>query len=291
MISIITPVYNGERFIEKCIQVVIEQHCPDIEHIIIDGGSKDRTIEIIKKYAQKYSHIQWISEKDKGQSDAMNKGIKLAKGDILSILNVDDYYERNVLNRVTEIFQTLPKPSFVAGNCNIWGDEGKLIEVNKPSKLEFIDLLLGPGVNPFPMNPSAYFYHTCLHEKIGLYQVDEDYAMDVDFLLRAVQVAKLKYVDETWGNYRKFEGTKTVNDIASGQNMIRVHSLMQFHRRKLPLLQRWYVSVCYTIFYSESFNKIFYSKQFNRIKYFLHEPQELPVSIHKKIRKVLASVL
>jgi len=80
MISIITPVYNGERFIDSCIRVVIDQACLDFEHIIIDGGSTDRTVEIIKQYAEKYSHIRWISEKI-SQSDAMNKGI--ARGEIL----------------------------------------------------------------------------------------------------------------------------------------------------------------------------------------------------------------
>ena len=88
MLSIITPVLNGEQFIESCIKVVIDQSCPDCEHIIIDGNSKDRTVEIIKHYASKYSHIRWISENDKGQSDAMNKGIRMARGEIIGILNV-----------------------------------------------------------------------------------------------------------------------------------------------------------------------------------------------------------
>jgi glycosyltransferase involved in cell wall biosynthesis len=96
MISIITPVYNGEEFIESCIKVVIDQACPEVEHIIVDGGSTDQTVDIIKQYAKQYPHIRWISEKDRGQSDAINKGIAMAKGEILSILNVDDYYEPNV---------------------------------------------------------------------------------------------------------------------------------------------------------------------------------------------------
>jgi glycosyltransferase involved in cell wall biosynthesis len=112
MISVITPVYNGEQFIAACIQVVIDQQCPDVEHIIIDGGSNDQTVDIIKRYAEQYSHIRWLSEKDQGQSDAMNKGITMAKGEIIAILNVDDDYEANVLNHITEIFKPLPEPSF-----------------------------------------------------------------------------------------------------------------------------------------------------------------------------------
>jgi len=73
--------------------------------------------------------------------------------------------------------------------------------------LKLTDLLLGFNVNQYPVNPSAYFYHT-LHQQIGYYKVDEHYVMDVDFLLRAIQVATVKYVDETWGNFREIEGTK-----------------------------------------------------------------------------------
>ncbi|MDF5711529.1 MAG: glycosyltransferase [Nostoc sp. S4] len=78
MISVITPVYNGEKFIESCLQVVIKQNFSEVEHIIVDGGSTDKTIDIIKHYANQYSHIRWISEKDRGQSDAINKGIYLS---------------------------------------------------------------------------------------------------------------------------------------------------------------------------------------------------------------------
>jgi len=276
MISVITPVYNGERFIEACIKVVIEQNCPDVEHIILDGGSTDGTVDIIKHHAEKYSHIRWISEKDKGQSDAMNKGIAMAKGEILAILNVDDYYEPNVLNRVSSIFKVLPEPSLLVGNCNIWEDDGKLSEINKPNKLKFTDLLLGPCVTPLPMNPSAYFYHTSLHQTIGLYEVVEHYAMDIDFLLRAVQVATTKYVDEIWGNYRKIEGTKTVTDIASGQNMLRLNSLMRSYRQKLPLFERWYIEIGSLVFNTDIYRII---------KYFWHHPNELSLSFKSKVMK------
>jgi glycosyltransferase involved in cell wall biosynthesis len=239
MISVITPVYNGERFIEDCIKVVIEQECSDVEHIIIDGDSTDRTVDIIKDYAGKYPHIRWISEKDNGQSDAMNKGIVMAKGEVLGILNVDDFYEPDVLNRVLEIFRSLPKPSLLVGNCNVWDEEGNIICVNKPANLNFFDLLTGfEHVNPFPWNPSAYFYHTYLHQQIGLYQVDEHYIMDLDFILRAVQIATVKYIDVIWGNFRLIKGTKTFNDQQSGQSDYRFSNLLRQYRKKLALFQQ-----------------------------------------------------
>ncbi|MBP5973267.1 glycosyltransferase [Brasilonema sp. CT11] len=240
MISVITPVYNGEKFIESCIKVVIDQNCTDVEHIIVDGGSTDRTVEIIKQYAEMYPHIRWISEKDKGQSDAMNKGIAMARGEKLSVLNVDDYYESNVLNRVIEIFKSIPEPSFVVGNCNVWDDSGNLFLLNKPRNLSLVNWLSKPFFeeNVYPVNPSAYFYHTSLHKKVGLYDVDEHYAMDLDFIVRAIQVASVKYVDENWGNFRFIEGTKTFNDIKKGESNLRINNILQKYQKKLPIYIR-----------------------------------------------------
>jgi glycosyltransferase involved in cell wall biosynthesis len=242
MLSIITPVYNGDRFIEDCIKVVIEQQCHDVEHLIIDGGSSDRTVEIIKDYADRYPHIRWISEPDQGQSDAMNKGIQIAKGKILAILNVDDYYEPNVLNRVLELFATLPEPSLLVGNCQTWDHQHQLLGINRPQKLTLTDLLIY-DINPHPVNPSAYFYHISLHHKIGLYKVNEEFAMDLDFLLRAVQVAHVKYVDEIWGNYRYIPGTKTFNDITEGSSRDRAQRIFHHYKQRLSPWQRWQVSL------------------------------------------------
>ncbi|AKG20953.1 glycosyltransferase family 2 protein [Calothrix sp. 336/3] len=265
MITVITPVYNGEKFIEKCIQVVINQNCPDVEHIIVDGASKDRTVEIIKQYAEKYPHIRWVSEKDQGQSDAMNKGIAMAKGEILAILNVDDYYEPNILNKVAEILINLPKPSLLVGNCNIWDGEGNLLSINKPSKLKLQDLLMGWKINQMPANPSAYFYHKNIHEIIGLYNTSENYAMDLDFILKAVQVANIKYIDETWGNFRLHENTKTYNSIQSGNTMTDMHRIMRLYRKNLPLLSRLFTAIKYE----------FYYHIYDKLRFYFENPQKI----------------
>jgi glycosyltransferase involved in cell wall biosynthesis len=275
VISVITPVYNGERFIASCIQGVIAQHCPEIEHLIIDGGSSDRTVAIIQQYAAQYSHIRWVSERDRGQSDAMNKGIALAKGNIIAMLNVDDYYEPDVLKQVQMWFQTLPEPSLLVGNCQIWDTQGNLQFVNKPKKLKFTDILLGPAVNPFPLNPSAYFYHRSLHQQIGLYNLDEHYTMDVDFLLRALQVTHVQYVDQTWGNYRQIEGTKTVEDIHSGQSSQRVDRLMEKYRQSLPQIQRYAIAAAY------QFYKIV---DWQRYQYFLDAPEQILPTLDRKLK-------
>ncbi len=240
MISIITPVYNGEKFIEFCIRNVIAQNSPLVEHIIIDGGSTDRTVEIIKQYAENYPHIRWLSEKDEGQSHAMNKGIKMARGEILGILNADDFYEPNVLNRILDLFGELLEPDLLVGNCNLWDDEEKITYINKPKDLRIGSLLFERS--DFPYNPSAYFYHKSLHQKVGLYKVDEHYGMDIDFLIKAIQVAKVKYMDEIWGNYRHIEGTKTFINKQSDQYDNRHKRILLEHRRKLPLIRAWQIT-------------------------------------------------
>lgn len=271
MLSIITPVYNSERFIAACIETVIEQHCFDLEHIIVDGGSTDRTIEIIQQYADRYSHLRWQSEPDRGQSDAMNKGIAMAKGDIMGVLNVDDAYEPDVLNRIADRFKTLPEPTLLVGNCNIWDDSGRLIEVNKPTKLGLFDLVIGVNVNPYPCNPAAYFYHTSLHQKIGFYQLDDHYSMDLDFILNAVQAANIVYVDQIWGNYRRLEGTKTVNDMKNGYMNQRVIQLLKDYRKDLPLLQQMQLAL---------------RDRWATATYFLKKPQALPDAIKAKLFKL-----
>jgi glycosyltransferase involved in cell wall biosynthesis len=218
---------------------VIEQKCSDAEHIIVDGGSMDGSVETIIKYADRFSYIRWISEKDKGQSNAMNKGISMAKGNIVGILNVDDYYEPNVLNRVIEIFKTLPEPGFAAANCNVWDDDAVLQFVNKPAHIKFSDLMIGDeSIHPFPMNSSAYFYHKSLHDVIGLYNEEEHFVLDTDFILRAVQHASIKYFDEIWGNYRLIKGTKTYNDIADGKIDKRYHDILQSYRNNLSFFAK-----------------------------------------------------
>jgi glycosyltransferase involved in cell wall biosynthesis len=240
-ISIITPVFNGIRFIEFCIQNVIDQKCDGAEHVIMDGGSQDGTVEIIRKYAAQYPHIRWTSGPDHGQSDAMNKGIASAAGDILGFLNVDDYYESGVLSEVLPMFKRLPEPALLVGNCNVWDDHGKLLSISKPAHISLLNLLKGKYDEAFPMNPSAYFYHKSLHQRIGPYETTEHFGMDVHFVFKAVQNAHVTYVDKTWGNYRYLESTKTFSDVQSGMNETRVRAITGHYRRQQPIYIRAYL--------------------------------------------------
>lgn len=266
-LSIITPVYNGRRFIEACICNVIDQQCPAVEHIIVDGSSTDGTAEVIKRYAEKYPHIRWISENDNGQSDAMNKGIRMAEGSIIGFLNYDDYYVADVLNRILALSSNLVEPSLVVGNCNCVDEHNTIQYVNKPKKLQLKDLLLGYDVNPFPINPSAYFYHRSLHDKVGYYKTDENFVMDIDFLLRAVTKAHVVYFDEVWGNHRRHAAAKTVQTIIDGSIKVREHHLMETTLSALPVHERIWISLKRYYYY-----KIKQNRFYARVKRYLSNP-------------------
>jgi len=238
-LSVITPVYNGKRFIESCLQSVISQNCPQAEHLLIDGASTDGTVEIIERYAGRHPHIRWVSEKDRGQSSAMNKGIAMSRGKIIGILNADDYYEPGLLPRILKIFDTLPDPSFLAGNCRVFKDDGSVWYINKPSRLNVSDILIGGVNNQFPHNPASYFYHKSLHDKIGHFDESDHYAMDLDFIMRALFSAHFQYVNEIWGNYRFLKGTKTYIAKENSQLQLNKMRVMDLYLKKLPLIEQW----------------------------------------------------
>ena len=219
--SIITPVYNGEKFISQCIESVAAQNCAGVEHIIVDGGSSDRTVHIVRQKAAAHPHLRWISEPDRGQSDALNKGIGMARAEYIGILNVDDFYEPGALSCVAAIIKNLPCPRFIVGACNVLTTGDKLVEVNRPSVLRFENLMIDEAKWPFPYNPSAYFYPKSVHDVVGLYNIEEHFAMDFEFILAVVQAIKPLYIDTVLGNFRLTPGTKTFDSIRDGSNRTR----------------------------------------------------------------------
>jgi len=125
LVSVITPSFNQAQYIEATIQSVITQEYPNIEYLVVDGGSTDETVEIIKKYEAKIAW--WVSEKDKGQTDAINKGFGRAKGKILAWLNSDDTYEPGAISNAVKYLIDHPDVGMVYGDCNFINENGKVI--------------------------------------------------------------------------------------------------------------------------------------------------------------------
>jgi glycosyltransferase involved in cell wall biosynthesis len=200
-ISIITPVLNGSKFIEDAIKSVLSQEYEDFEHIIIDGGSTDGTQDIIKKYP----HTILISEPDTGQSNAMNKGFKLATGDIIGYLNCDDYYLPGAFKVVVPYFEN--GADFVIGNVKVISDYTKPWD-NIPD-FEHDIMLRYWQPQSFCYNPVGYFYLRNVQEIVGGFNEKNHFMMDYEFLLEASSKFKFTKIDTFLGVFRYFKNTKT----------------------------------------------------------------------------------
>jgi glycosyltransferase involved in cell wall biosynthesis len=176
--------------------------------------------------------LRWISEKDRGQSDAMNKGIRIAKGQWIGFLNADDYYEKNTLASVLKIILNNPdKKRLLLGNLNVWDENENLISVNKPSGMSAARMLA--DICEWPYNPSAYFYPADLHHTIGLFPEDEHFAMDYDFILKLMlKGIPLDYYDDIWGNFRLLPEAKTGRDQAGNESYRRAEILREKYLRQ-----------------------------------------------------------
>lgn len=140
-ISIVTPVFNQARYLEQTILSVISQNYPNLEYVIIDGGSTDGTVEIIKKYAPQLSY--WVSEPDNGMYDAIEKGFSKCTGEIMAWINSDDMYHRNSLFTVAEIFLTFPNVNWITGASTTYDKRGQTLSVGKSRPFTKYDILCG----------------------------------------------------------------------------------------------------------------------------------------------------
>jgi len=205
LVSIVTPSYNQGRFIEETILSVKNQDYPNIEHIIVDGGSTDETIEILKKYEGTYN-MRWISEPDKGQADAVNKGFRLSSGDIIGWQNSDDLYTPSAISKAVEYFQKYPQIDLVFGDFYFINEQGDIIQevrLRPFDKREY--LYVGPNIT----NQSA-FWRRELFLKTGGLNTKYRYAMDFDFFVRASEKGRFMHVRELLGCLRIHGKSKTI---------------------------------------------------------------------------------
>jgi glycosyltransferase involved in cell wall biosynthesis len=174
-VSIVTPVYNCVDYIEETILSVLNQSYQNIEYIIIDGGSTDGTVDIIKKYKDKLKY--WISEKDCGMYDAINKGFKQATGDVYAYLNADDRYYVNTINDVVGKFLEL-KTTFVFGDCDFIDEKSNVMYSYKSISFP---LYLMKVLNRLPFAQQTCFWTSKVHDDIGGFSCDYKYVADTHF--------------------------------------------------------------------------------------------------------------
>lgn len=197
-VSVITVCYNAASTISETIKSVLSQSYTNLEYIIVDGASADNTAEIVASFRDE--RIRFISEKDEGLYDAINKGLYLSKGDILAILHADDrFYDSNVLSFVADQLSVENGPDALAGSVNIFkpGDLIKPYRVYNAAK--FRDWQFRIGIQP----PHPGFFITRnAFEKVGYYRTQYKISGDFEWLLRAIRIHKLKvkYTDKVCVN-------------------------------------------------------------------------------------------
>jgi glycosyltransferase involved in cell wall biosynthesis len=201
-VSIVTPSYNHGKYIEETIKSVMNQDYPNIEHIIVDGGSTDETLNILKKYP----HLKWISEPDEGQSDAVNKGFKMATGDIIGWLNSDDTYVPNIIGRVVKEFEKDDELDMLYGGRNDIDENGKVICTYYAPQFDLKKLII--SCNCYISQPST-FYRRRIFDKIGYLDKKLHYSMDHDYFIRIGMKGKIKKINMVISNFRKHRATKT----------------------------------------------------------------------------------
>lgn len=234
--SIITPTFNAAGYIEECILNVVAQGPAVGEHIIVDGGSTDGTVEKVRAMMAAHPHLRFIPGPDQGQSDAMNKGTLAAREDAIGFLNADDFYEPNAVADGVRELETLAGPGVVVGNCRVIDAQGATIRWNRPSNLR-VQVLTQPELwTMLPANPSAYFYHRAVHDIVGGYDVHNHYSMDVDFILSAIRLTRTRYVPRHWGNFRLIPGAKSHDNLASGVDSLA--PVLRRHRLAMTPIQR-----------------------------------------------------
>ncbi|MDP2947206.1 MAG: glycosyltransferase family 2 protein [Nanoarchaeota archaeon] len=203
-ISVVIPSLNQGKFLEKTILSILNQNYPNFELIIIDAGSKDGSLEIIKKY-QKYV-AYWLSEKDRGQSDGLNKGFSRATGDVVTEQDADDIYLPGAFYKINELFKKYPGMDVIYGNRLDIDKNDKIISERR--YVPFSSIVL--RYDGMMLGPQSAFWKRDLFSRIGMYDLKFHLAMDYDFFVRAaLSETKFKHVSYYFSAMRRHEGSKT----------------------------------------------------------------------------------
>jgi glycosyltransferase involved in cell wall biosynthesis len=219
LISIITPSFNQVPFLQRTIESVLNQDYPNIEYIIMDGGSSDGSLEIIQDYADRLAY--WESNPDGGQTDAINKGFARATGKYLAWLNSDDVYRPGAIKEAVEYLESHPDVGMVYGDCSFIDADDREIGKFPAAQTDYQRLRRGYVHIP----QQASFFRADLWHKVGPLDPSFYFAMDYDLWVRLAKEAPLVYFPgRVWASFRLHDEAKTIAaDDRCWPEMLRVH--------------------------------------------------------------------
>lgn len=218
LVSIITPSYNQARFLQQTIDSVHTQDYPNIEYIIVDGGSTDGSLEIIQQNADRLAW--WVSEPDQGQTDAINKGFAHAHGEIFAWLNSDDTYQPGAITQAVEFILIHLEAALVYGDANLLDEKGNIINRFPARQTNLAGLLRGSVHIP----QQATFFWARYWKQVGPLDPSFHFAMDYDLWVRLAKLAPLIYTPQLWANFRLHgEGKSVTMDERCYPEMIKVY--------------------------------------------------------------------
>jgi glycosyltransferase involved in cell wall biosynthesis len=219
LVSIVTPSFNQARFLTATMESVFNQSYPKIEYIVIDGGSTDGSVAQIEKVAHRLAY--WVSESDKGQTEAINKGFARAHGEILAWLNSDDTYELDAVAQAVERLQQNPDIGLIYGEANFIDEHGRKIGRFPAAQTDYERLRRGYVHIP----QQAAFWRADLWRQVGPLDEGLYFAMDYDLWLRLAKISRIKYFpNQVWANFRLHGDSKTIaEDDYCWTEMVQIH--------------------------------------------------------------------
>jgi glycosyltransferase involved in cell wall biosynthesis len=218
LVSIVTPSFNQAPFLESAMQSVFQQEIPNIEYIVIDGGSADGSVEIIKRHSDKLAYF--ASEPDHGQTDAINKGFARASGKYLAWLNADDRLHPNATREAIEFLETHHDVGMVYGDSEYIDSQGRVVGKFPAAQTNYSALRRGYVHIP----QQAAFWRHDLWKQVGPLDPSYIFAMDYDLWVRLAKLSRLEYLPRLWAQFRLHADSKTLrNDRIAWDEMLKVH--------------------------------------------------------------------
>lgn len=219
LVSIITPSFNQAKYLEATIQSVLGQDYPNLEYILVDGGSTDGSLDIIQKYADRLAW--WVSEPDRGQTDAINKGFSHARGKIFAWLNSDDTYQPGAIAEAVSFLQANPNVGLVYGDALFIDAQDKVIGQFYAQQTDYHRLRRGGVYIP----QQSSFWRAALWREVGPLDPSFYFAMDYDLWVRLARISEIRYLPgHVWANFRLHDDAKTIaSDERCWPEMLRVH--------------------------------------------------------------------